>query len=136
LLLLPINGDLWVKHFDRFGATTLVRIFDCSMPLDSGRGPAIDPVLSPDATNVAYVMDRELYIVSTHGDSKPVPITAGAREVEGRSNGLADYLAQEEMDRQHGFWWSHDSRYLAFEHVDESSVRIYRIMHLVSTISM
>ena len=29
----------------------------------------------------------------------------------------------------HGFWWSHDSAWLAFEEVDETHIPIYRIVH-------
>jgi dipeptidyl-peptidase-4 len=34
------------------------------------------------------------------------------------------------MDRRSGFWWSPDSKYLAFTEVDASGVPLYRIMHL------
>jgi len=57
----------------------------------------------------------------------PVRLTFTASR--GVTNGLASFLAQEEMDRAHGFWWSPDSSYLAFEHVDERHIPEYRIVH-------
>ena len=33
------------------------------------------------------------------------------------------------MGRHHGYWWSPDSRWLAFEQVDETHIPIYRILH-------
>ncbi len=38
------------------------------------------------------------------------------------SNGMAEFIAQEEMHRFTGYWWSPDERYLAFTRVDESLV--------------
>ena len=59
----------------------------------------------------------------------PQQITHGAQS-QGKTNGLAEYIAQEEMDRSHGFWWSPDSQWLAFEEVDETHIPVYRILHL------
>ena len=36
-------------------------------------------------------------------------LTFGAQE-SGRTHGLAEYIAQEEMGRQQGFWWSPDEQ--------------------------
>ena len=49
----------------------------------------------------------------------------------GRSvtHGLADFIAQEEMDRYQGFWWNKDSSGVLFARVDESKVPPYRITH-------
>jgi dipeptidyl-peptidase 4 len=46
----------------------------------------------------------------------------------GLTHGLAEYIAQEEMGRSHGFWWSPDSRF-GFEEVDETHIPVYRIVH-------
>ena len=35
---------------------------------------------------------------------------------------LAEYVAQEEMGRSHGFWWSRDGKWLAFTEVDETHI--------------
>ena len=59
---------------------------------------------------------------------EPQQITSGARGT-GKTNGLAEYIAQEELARRHGYWWSPDSQKLAFVEVDETHIPIYRIMH-------
>jgi dipeptidyl-peptidase 4 len=41
----------------------------------------------------------------------------------GVSCGLADFVAQEEMDRFRGFWWSPDSSMIAYTKVRKSRVR-------------
>jgi len=56
-------------------------------------------------------------------------LTRGADESKAKTNGLAEFIAQEEMDRFSGFWWSDDSSSLAYCGVDESSIPPYPITH-------
>eukprot|EP01018_Ginkgo_biloba_P023452 Gb_24006 [translate_table: standard] len=89
--------------------------------------PIIDPQLSPDGHMIAFVRDDEIYVMPvTYGD--PKQITSGARG-NGKTHGLAEYIAQEEMERKNGFWWSPDSRYIAFTQVDATEIPVFRIMH-------
>lgn len=89
--------------------------------------PALDPRLSPDGKWVSYVQEAELYIVPAEG-GEPRQLTQGARGT-GKTHGLAEYAAQEEMSRFHGYWWSPDSQRLAFQEADETHIPVYRIMH-------
>jgi dipeptidyl-peptidase-4 len=89
--------------------------------------PALDAQFSPDGNWVAYVQDAELYVVPTTG-GQPCQITYGARGT-GKTHGLAEYIAQEEMGRRSGFWWSLDNKSIAFIQVDETQIPIYRIVH-------
>jgi len=73
------------------------------------------------------VQDAELYVIPSEG-GQPRQLTSGARGT-GTTNGLAEYVAQEEMGRYRGYWWSPDSRWLAFEEVDETHIPVYRIVH-------
>lgn len=117
-VLVPLNGALYVQ--DGVGAP-LRQI------VNSDDGPALDPQFSPDGSAVAYVQDAELYVVSA-GGGEPAQLTEGARG-SGYTHGLAEYIAQEEMGRSHGFWWSPDGRWLAFAEVDETHIPVYRIVH-------
>jgi dipeptidyl-peptidase-4 len=117
-LLVPLRGDIYIQ--DGMGAP-LRKI------VDSNGVPALNPQLSPDGASVAYVQDAELYVVSAEG-GEPRQLTSGARGT-GITHGLAEYVAQEEMARSAGFWWSQDSAWLAFEEADETHIPIYRIMH-------
>src|SRR5262249_37560913 len=47
----------------------------------------------------------------------------------GVTNGLAEYMAQEEMHRSRGFWFSRDGKWLAFEQADERRIPLFRIAH-------
>jgi dipeptidyl-peptidase-4 len=89
------------------------------------------PVLSPDGDRVAFVRDGEVYVASVEEgvtETEASQITRGGREA-GMTNGLAEYVAQEELDRREGFWWSPDGRWVAFEEVDERHIPLYVITH-------
>lgn len=89
--------------------------------------PYLDPRFAPNGWLVAYVHDAELYVVRTAG-GEPRQLTHGARGT-GRTHGLADFVAQEEMHRHEGYWWSTDSKQIAFTEVDETHIPRYRIPH-------
>lgn len=117
-LLIPLQDTLYVQQGVHGRLVPL---------LSGGEQPLLDPQFSPDGEWVAYVQDAELHVVSAAG-GQPHQITRGARGT-GKTHGLAEYIAQEELDRRHGYWWSPDSRYLAFTLVDETHIPVYRIMH-------
>src|SRR4051812_40046668 len=114
VLLVPTGDGLMVRRGS--GAFEL-------LPDSAG---AIAPKLSPDGSRVAYVREGELYVQDTAGGS-PRKLTSGAER--GITNGLAEFVAQEEMARAEGFWWSPDGGYLAYERVDERHIPIYPILH-------
>ncbi len=116
--LVPVRGDLWIQDGLEGKPRRIV---------DTEGSPALDARFSPDGEHVAYVLDAELYVVSSKG-GEPVQVTRGARGT-GKTNGLAEYIAQEEMGRHNGYWWSHDSSTLAFTEVDERHIPVYRIEH-------
>ncbi|KAI3458008.1 hypothetical protein Pfo_014671 [Paulownia fortunei] len=89
--------------------------------------PIIDPHISPDGTMLAYVRDNELHVLNLlYNMSKQ--LTLGANE-NAITHGLAEFIAQEEMDRKNGYWWSLDSKLIAFTEVDSSRIPLFRIMH-------
>ncbi len=117
ILLVPVAGAVYVAR----GDGPLTRRFAPDF------GPIQDPQLSPDGTRIAFVLDDELWVADTF-EGEPKRLTDGAR-ARGVTFGLAEYVAQEEMDRHHGFWWSHDGSYLAYTEVDEAAIPPYRIPH-------
>ncbi|CAN1250682.1 Dipeptidyl aminopeptidase 4 [Linum perenne] len=93
----------------------------------SPTSPIIDPHLSPDGSMLAYVRDNELHVLSLLSNES-LQLTSGANGSE-LTHGLAEYIAQEEMDRKNGYWWSLDSKFIALTQVDSSEIPLFRIMH-------
>ncbi|AOS44269.1 Prolyl tripeptidyl peptidase precursor [Lacunisphaera limnophila] len=79
----------------------------------------IDPRFSPDGTAVAAVQDGELHVIDLAGLTERA-LTSGATET--LTHATAEFVAQEEMDRREGYWWSPDSQWLAYQQTDESGV--------------
>ena len=96
-----------------------------------GDGPVEDPQLSPDGLKLAFVRDGDIYVADATAEEAPlVRLTNTA--ADGVFNGLAEFIAQEEMRRDHGLWWSPDSNLIAFAQVDEQHIPVYRIAHMGS----
>lgn len=79
----------------------------------------IDPHFSPDGRAVAAVRDRELFVIDLATNRERQLTTDASATL---SHGLAEFVAQEEMDRDEGFWWSPDSSRLVYQETDESAV--------------
>lgn len=75
--------------------------------------------LSPDATRVAFVRDANLYLFDLASGREQALTTDGKKDEI--LNGTTDWLYWEEIwDRTAtGFWWSPDSRRIAFYRFDE-----------------
>jgi dipeptidyl-peptidase-4 len=116
--VVPLLGDVWVQD----GIAGAVR-----KVVETDGPPALDVQLSRDGQWIGYVRDAELYVVPATG-GEPEQVTSGARG-QGITHGLAEYIAQEEMGRHRGWWWSWDASKIAYERVDERHIPIYRIEH-------
>src|SRR5439155_750709 len=79
----------------------------------------IDPHFSPDGGAVAAVNSGELHVIDLETQTD-VALTTGATETI--QHGVAEFVAQEEMDRHEGFWWSPDSGSIAYQETDNSGV--------------
>jgi dipeptidyl-peptidase 4 len=79
----------------------------------------IDPHFSPDARAVAAVSAGELHVIDLETKAD-LAVTSGATET--LQHGTAEFVAQEEMDRHQGFWWSPDSQSIAYQETDNSGV--------------
>jgi dipeptidyl-peptidase-4 len=79
----------------------------------------IDPHFSPDGRAVAAVRGGELHVIDLE-TQVDVALTSGATETI--QHGVAEFVAQEEMDRHEGFWWSPDSQWIAYQETDNSGV--------------
>src|SRR5213594_2139989 len=88
-------------------------------------GFPIDPQLSPDGSLVACVRNGDLYVTDA-GSGRERRLTEGASDT--LSHGLAEFVAQEEMDRFSGYWWSPDGQTIAYQETRLGQVEVLHIM--------
>lgn len=113
-LLLPLSGKLFAYDLAMQKLRTL----------DDGSKPALDAQLSPDGRSVAFVRDYDLYVRSL-SSAKETRLTKGGSEA--LQHGLPEFIAQEEMSRFQGFWFSPDSQTIAYEQADHREVERFTI---------
>ena len=87
--------------------------------LKTPAGIILDPKWSRDGKWVSYVRDHDVYVYELSTD-KESAVTKGGTEV--KTHGLAEFVAQEEMNRFTGYWWSPDSKSLAYQETDHDGV--------------
>ncbi|MEM9621446.1 MAG: alpha/beta fold hydrolase [Pseudomonadota bacterium] len=87
---------------------------------------------SPQGNFISYVRGGELFLLALPDDLEHLDtlteqqLTHDAQDT--LTNGLADFLAAEEMHRFEGYWWSKDEQYLAYCKVDDAPVEVsYRL---------
>lgn len=110
-ILVPLDGDLYLAGLDG----TVTRLTETS----EGE---LNPRLSPKGTMIAFVRDKRLW-TGPIGGAAPMPITP-AGEPATVHWGEAEFVAQEEMGRRTGFWWSPDERRIAVQRFDEAHVGV------------
>jgi dipeptidyl-peptidase-4 len=79
----------------------------------------IDPHFSPDGHAIAAVSGGELHVIDLETQAD-LALTSGATETV--QHGTAEFVAQEEMNRHEGFWWSPDSQSIVYQETDNSGV--------------
>jgi len=84
----------------------------------------LSPTLSADGAQLAYVKGDDLHVLDVERGTSRQLTTGGTERL---SHGLAEFVAQEEMQRFEGFWWSPDGKHLAYEESDTRDVETFTI---------
>lgn len=108
-LLVPIDGDIYLAQ----PGGEVQRLTDTEES-------ELNPALSETGRYLSFVRDRQLWIGEVGQTAEPVTPKEGADIRWGE----AEFVAQEEMDRLAGYWWSPDDKRIAVERFDESGVGI------------
>ncbi len=114
-ILVPIGGDLHL--------VTLTETGPESRQLTDTDAFEYDARVSPAGTYVSFVRDGAVYAINLESgeETRMTPLAEPEKAI---SYGVAEFVAQEEMSRYTGYWWSPDDTYLAYTRVDESTVDI------------
>jgi dipeptidyl-peptidase-4 len=110
-LLFPLGGDLYLYDLDTQQTGRLTET-------DAGD---TDPKFSSTGRYVSFVRDQDLFVIDLESFEERRLTDDGGGLVR---NGMAEFIAQEEMDRYTGYWWAPDDSAIAFTRVDESPVQI------------
>jgi len=115
-LLFPLGGELYLYDLARTGKSAVRK-------LTSGEGFATDPKLSPRGGFVSFVRNRNLWTIDL-ASGKSIQLTHDGSDVIG--NGVAEFVADEEMNRHTGYWWAPDDSAIAFARIDETPVPVQK----------
>ncbi|PZO89198.1 MAG: S9 family peptidase [Sphingomonas sanxanigenens] len=109
-ILVPLDGDLYLAGLD--GSVRR---------LTSSATSELDGTTSPKGGFVSFVRDQNLFVLDLASGAETQLTRDGGGTL---SWGVAEFVAQEEMHRTRGHWWSPDDKRLAVARVDENPVAI------------
>ncbi|KRG86806.1 peptidase S9 [Stenotrophomonas daejeonensis] len=115
-LLFPLGGELYLYDLGKQGRQAVRQ-------LTHGEGFATDPKISPKGGFVSFVRERNLWVIDL-ASGRQVQLTADGSDTIG--NGVAEFVADEEMDRHTGYWWAPDDSAIAFARIDEGPVPVQK----------
>jgi dipeptidyl-peptidase 4 len=108
-ILVPLSGRLFV----------IDRASDAITELPNEGGYANEARFSPDAKRVACVREGDLYVIDVEAGTQRRLTTTATNDV---TNGIPEFVAQEEMSRYAGYWFSPDSQTLLYQETDTTKV--------------
>jgi len=108
-VLVPLDGDLFLARLD-----------GSAQRLTDTEETELNPKLSSKGRFVSFVRDRQLWVGAV--GAAAVPVTP--KEGELIRWGEAEFVAQEEMARLQGYWWSPDDSRIVVQRTDEAPVGV------------
>ena len=122
-LLFDSNGRLWMYNLSN--GTGLEIGY-------TGAASGDDPKFSPDGESVSFVRHRSLEVLHLYDPGSPT-ITVAHSPDESTLNGQVDWVYEEELDVRSNYFWSPDSKNLAFLQMNEAEVPLYPITDWIPT---
>lgn len=109
-ILVPLDGDLYL-------ATLAGEV----RRLTQSEAGELNPEISPGGHFASFVRDQNLVVLDLATGKEVKATTEGKGTVY---FGEAEFVAQEEMGRRTGYWWSPDDKRIAVQRFDEAPVGI------------
>ncbi len=126
-LLFDSKGRLWL--YDLHNGTGVEIAF-------SGAGSGDDPKFSPNGEFISFVRDHGLSVVRLRDPGSPTTAVAPAPKPDTgvvALNGEVDWVYEEELDVRSNYFWSPDSKSLAYLQMNETAVPQYPIEDWIPT---
>jgi dipeptidyl-peptidase-4 len=111
-ILVPLGGDLYLFDLKAPAAKAVRRITTT---------PAYetDARFSPRGHYISFIREQNLIVLDLRSGAETAITHGGGGTV---SYGMAEFIAQEEMNRDTGYWWSPDESRIAYARVDDASI--------------
>ncbi|MCZ6546351.1 MAG: DPP IV N-terminal domain-containing protein, partial [Chloroflexi bacterium] len=103
-----------------------VQVGEGAMHKLPGTEGALDARIDPRGQRVSFARAGELFVVDLAGGD-PRHLSSGAED--GLTNGVADFIAAEELERTDGHWWSPQGDRIAYVRADSRHIPNYAIVH-------
>ncbi len=108
-LLFPLNGDIYYFELGSKKSRKLTNTAEFET----------DAQISPKGRFVSYVREQNIFVLDLKTGQEQQLTKDGQGPIK---NGMAEFVAQEEMGRMTGYWWAPDDSKIAFTQFDESGV--------------
>ena len=108
-LLFPLGGDIYYYKVGNNKAYKIVNTPEFET----------DVRFSPKGNFISFIREQNIFALQIVTGEEIQLTEDGAGLIK---NGMAEFVAQEEMGRMTGYWWSDDESKIAFTRVDESPV--------------
>jgi dipeptidyl-peptidase 4 len=122
-LLFDANGRLWM--YDLRSGTGLQIAF-------SGQASGDDPKFSPNGESISFIRGHGLAVVHLKDPGTPTVMVAPSQN-EPTLNGEVDWVYEEELDVRSNYFWSPDSRAIAYLQMNETDVPLYPLTDWLPT---
>jgi dipeptidyl-peptidase-4 len=126
-LMFDSNGTLWM--YDLKNGTGIEIGF-------TGSASGDDPKFSPNGEYISFVRDHGLSVVRLKDSGTPITALAPAPAAETHQtvlNGEVDWIYLEELEVRSNYFWSPDSKCLAYLQMNETAVPEYPIEDWIPT---
>jgi dipeptidyl-peptidase-4 len=122
-LLFDVNGRLWLYDL-RKGTGKQVA--------NAGEASGDDPKFSPDGRSLSFVREHGLAVVRLDEPGRPLKRLAPAPDAS-TLNGEVDWIYLEELEARSNYFWSPDSKQIAYLQMNEAAVPQYPITDWIPT---
>ena len=116
-LLFDANGRLWLYDLHTRASVQVG---------STGAASGDDPKFSPDGESISFIREHGLAVVRLKEAGIPMTVVAPAPN-KTTLNGEVDWVYEEELDVRSNYFWSPDSKRLAFLEMNETDVPEYPI---------
>jgi len=122
-LMFDSDGRLWI--YDLHNGTGVQIGF-------TGTASGDDPKFSPDGKSISFIRDHGLSVIRLRDAGTPTMVVAAAPN-PATMNGAVDWVYEEELETRSNYFWSPDSKNLAYLQMNETEVPQYPIEDWIPT---